>query len=176
MMFRQKEIIARKLVQLERMGGYLAYSDKRMRAAGVVDKDMGALSDVNAEILAAFRARFSEHQEHIGKLLKAIALEEGVAIIGMSDVLSFAEKAGIVESELDWKEPRDIRNAINHEYEESPQAVATLIREMLNPLWTTGRYSTLAVRLPAASKATMIQASGGYISPACSMASASAQD
>lgn len=132
MMLRQKEIIAKKLAQLEKMSGYLAYSDKRMRAAGIADNDPGTLSDTDAEILAAFRTRFSEYQEHIGKLLRAIALEEGAAIVGMSDVLSFAEKAGIVESELEWKAPRDIRNAINHEYAENPQAIAILVREMLN--------------------------------------------
>jgi len=132
MMLRQKEIIARRLAQLEKMRGHLAYSDQRMRAAGIADKDMGALSDTDAEILAAFRTRFSEYQEHIGKLLKAIAIEEGAVIVGMSDVVSFAEKAGIVEGERDWKEPRDIRNAINHDYEENAQALSILVRETLN--------------------------------------------
>ncbi len=96
------------------------------------DKNLQNLTDEDAEILAAFRARFAEYQEHIGKLLKAIALEEGVKVVGMSDVLAFAEKAGIIESERDWREPRDVRNAINHEYEEDAKALSVLVGEMLN--------------------------------------------
>lgn len=130
-MFQQKAIIAKKLLHIEKMRHYLAYSEMRMRASGIADKDMDALSDADAEILAAFRSRFSEYQEHIGKLLKAIAREEETTIVGMSDVLSFAEKAGIIENESDWKEPRDIRNAISHEYEENPTTIATLVQEML---------------------------------------------
>jgi hypothetical protein len=132
MMFRQKEIIAKKLAHLERMRGYLAYSSGRMSRAAIAEKDLQTLSDEDAEILAAFRARFSEYQEHVGKLLKSIALEEGVKVVGMSDVLAFAEKAGLIESEQDWKMPRDLRNAINHEYEENAKVLAVLVGEMLN--------------------------------------------
>ena len=131
-MFKQKEIIAKRIAHLERMRAYLAYSSGRMRAVSIPDKNLQNLTDEDAEILAAFRARFAEYQEHIGKLLKAIALEEGVKVVGMSDVLAFAEKAGIIESERDWREPRDVRNAINHEYEEDAKALSVLVGEMLN--------------------------------------------
>ncbi len=131
-MLKQKEIIARKLAQLEKMRGYLAYSSRRMSDAQLVEKNLQTLSDEEAEILAAFRARFSEYQEHVGKLLKSIALEEGVKVVGMSDVLAFAEKAGLIENEQDWKEPRDVRNAINHEYQEDTKVLSVLVAEMLN--------------------------------------------
>jgi hypothetical protein len=98
----------------------------------ITGKNLQTLTDEDAEILAAFRARFSEYQEHVGKLLKSIALEEGVKVVGMSDVLAFAEKAGIVVSEQDWKEPRDVRNAINHEYLEDAKVLSVLVAEMLN--------------------------------------------
>jgi hypothetical protein len=98
----------------------------------ISDKNLQTLSDADAEILAAFRARFSECQEYVGKLLKSIALEEGVKVVGMSDVLAFTEKAGIIDSEQDWKEPRDIRNAINHEYLEDAKVLSVLVAEMLN--------------------------------------------
>lgn len=132
MMLKQKEIISRKLTHLEKMRGYLTYSSGRMANEKVAGKNLQTLSDSDAEILAAFRARFSEYQEHVGKLLKSIALEEGVKVVGMSDVLAFAEKAGIIESEQDWKEPRDIRNAINHEYLEDMKVLSALVAEMLN--------------------------------------------
>lgn len=131
-MFRQKEIIAKKLAFLEKMRGYLAYSSGRMLRAKIAEKNLQTLSDEDAEILAAFRARFSEYQEHVGKLLKSVALEEGVKVVGMSDVLAFAEKAKLIENEQDWKEPRDVRNAINHEYQENAKVLSVLVAEMLN--------------------------------------------
>ena len=131
-MLKQKEILSKKLAHLEKMRGYLAYSSRRMSGAHLAEKDLQTLSDEEAEILAAFRARFSEYQEHVGKLLKSIALEEGVKVVGMSDVLAFAEKAGLIESEQDWKEPRDVRNAINHEYQEDTKVLSVLVAEMLN--------------------------------------------
>ena len=136
-MLGQKEIIARRITQIAKMRAYVVYSSGRMRAAGIAEKNLQQLSDADAEILAAFRARFAEYQEHLGKLLKAIALEEGVHVVGITDVLAFAEKAGIIESEQDWKEPRDVRNAINHEYEEDTatlSALATRMLELVEPL------------------------------------------
>jgi hypothetical protein len=130
-MFKQKEIIAKKLAHLEKMRGYLAYSTGRMSNTNTAEKILQTLSDEEAEILAAFRARFSEYQEHVGKLLKSIALEEGVKVVGMSDVLAFAEKSGLIMDEHDWKIPRDVRNAINHEYEENAQVLSVLVGEML---------------------------------------------
>lgn len=136
MMYKQKDIIAGKLRQIEKMRGYLAYSACRMRDQAITGKNLRTLSDADAEILAAFRARFSEYQEHLGKLLKSIALEEGVGVVGISDVLAFAEKAGLIDSEQDWKLARDIRNAINHDYEEDAQTLSTLFGEMLNSVET----------------------------------------
>jgi hypothetical protein len=131
-MLKQKEIIANKLAHLEKMRSYLAYSSGRMLKFKIAKKELQALSDEDAEILAAFRARFSEYQEHVGKLLKSVALEEGVKVVGMSDVLAFAEKAAIIENEQEWKVPRDIRNAINHEYQEDAKTLSVLVAEMLN--------------------------------------------
>jgi hypothetical protein len=132
MMYKQKDIIAGKLRQLEKMSGYLAYSSRRMREREIAEKNLRQLEESDAEILAAFRARFSEYQEHIGKLLKSIALEEGVRVIGISDVLAFAEKAGLIDREQDWKIARDIRNAINHDYEEDAQNLSVLVGAMLD--------------------------------------------
>lgn len=71
---RQRNIIAQRLHDLEKMRRYLAYSTQRMRQAEIAARQPGLLNDAEAEILAAFRVRFAEYQEHIGKLLKAIAI------------------------------------------------------------------------------------------------------
>lgn len=146
---RQRDLIARRLDHLQRMRSHLTYSTRRMRTGGIAHQPARKLTEEQAEILAAFRTRFAEYQEHIGKLLKAIAIEEDIVIVGMTDVLAFAEKAGIVDSGEDWKEPRDIRNAIAHEYEENEQLLAELIVRMLELVETlkgiherAARYST----------------------------------
>ncbi len=132
MSVRQRDLIARRLDHLRRMRRHLDYSARRMREGDIADQSPRRLTDEQGEILAAFRTRFSEYQEQLGKLLKAVAIEEGVAIVGITDVLAFAEKAGIVDSSEDWKEPRDIRNAVAHEYEENEQLLAELIVRMLD--------------------------------------------
>ena len=127
-----RELIAGKLRHLHRMREYLAHSHGNLLAQGIVGKPVLSLTLQESEILAAFRMRFSEFQEHLGKLLRAIAQEEEVEITGFSDVLAFAEKAEILASADDWKKARDVRNQINHEYEENENILAPLIAEMAN--------------------------------------------
>ncbi|MHB1358985.1 MAG: hypothetical protein ACYCWC_05310 [Rhodocyclaceae bacterium] len=136
---RQRDIVAQRLRDLDKMRRYLDYSTQRMRQGAIAAREPSLLSDAEAEILAAFRIRFAEYQEHLGKLLKAIALEEGVALVGMADVLAFAEKARIIDSAEDWKEPRDVRNAIAHEYEEDAATIKALIARMLDLVGTLER-------------------------------------
>ena len=60
-------LIARQLGHLQRMREYLAYSTQRV-------------SLEQHETLAAFRVRFSEFQEHLGKTMRAVAIEEQKAM------------------------------------------------------------------------------------------------
>jgi hypothetical protein len=128
----QRELIAGKLRHMRRMRTYLAHSHGNLLRHNIIGKLVGSLTLEESEILAAFRMRFSEFQEHLGKLLRAIAQEEEIEITGFSDVLAFAEKAGIMASADDWKKARDVRNQINHEYEENERILAPLIAEMAN--------------------------------------------
>lgn len=125
-----RELIAGKLRHMRRMREYLAHSHRNLLTHGIVGKPVSSLTLEESEILAAFRMRFSEFQEHLGKLLRAIAQEEEIEITGFSDVLAFAEKAEIMASADDWKKARDVRNQINHEYEENERVLAPLIAEM----------------------------------------------
>lgn len=127
-----RELIAGKLRHMNRMREYLEHSHGNLIAHGIVGKPIGSLTLSESETLAAFRMRFSEFQEHLGKLLRAIAQEEEVEITGFSDVLAFAEKADILASADDWKKARDVRNQINHEYEENERVLTPLIAEMSN--------------------------------------------
>lgn len=146
MTLRQRDVIVRRLAHLQPMRRYLAYSARRMREHDIARRPIRQLTDEQGEILAAFRTRFAEYQEQIGKLLRAIAMEEGAAVVGMTDVLAFSEKAGILANSEEWKEARDIRNAVAHEYEEDEPALAELIGGMLQRVATLEHIHERAAR------------------------------
>jgi hypothetical protein len=82
------------------------------------------------EILAAFRVRFSEFQEHLGKTMRAIAIEEEVDVERFGTVLAFMEKLKIIENSERWKIIRELRNSINHEYEEDNERLSEFFTEL----------------------------------------------
>ena len=68
-------LIWKKLDHLARMREYLEYSVAQTQKLLPV-QDWTQLQPDQHESLAAFRVRFSEFQEHMGKTMKAVALEE----------------------------------------------------------------------------------------------------
>jgi len=89
------------------------------------------LANAQHETLAAFRVRFSEFQEHLGKTMRAIALEEEVEVERFGSDLAFMEKLGVVETTERWKLIRELRNAVNHEYEEDAERLTQFFAKML---------------------------------------------
>ncbi len=123
------QLIAKQLTHLQRMRAYLAYSLDRCKDLFPVG-NWQALSFEQHEKLAAFRVRFSEFQEHMGKTMRAVANEEEVETERFGAVLAFMEKLGILESAERWKVIREIRNALNHEYEEDAEQLKQFFLEM----------------------------------------------
>ncbi|MDD5058495.1 MAG: hypothetical protein PHQ60_11545 [Sideroxydans sp.] len=128
------QLIASRLAQLDKLRAYLIHATGKIEECGILKKNPAQYSLDDSNHLAAFRMRVSEFQEHLGKLLASIAREEEVAYSGFSDVLAFAEKAGIIGSESAWKEIREVRNQINHEYEDDPEALAEIIKKMVGSI------------------------------------------
>lgn len=89
-----------------------------------------SLTPEQHESLAAFRVRFSEFQEHIGKAMRAIAIEEEENIEPFGAVLAFMEKLGVLDSARHWKLIRELRNAVNHEYEDDPKRLAEFFDQL----------------------------------------------
>ncbi len=112
-------LLAKQLTHLQRMRQYLEYSAQRVHHILPIT-DWQDLSLGQHETLAAFRVRFSEFQEHLGKIMRAIAIEEEVEVERFGAVLAFMEKLGIIETTDRWKLIREMRNAMNHAYEEDP--------------------------------------------------------
>lgn len=124
------QLIGKKLDHLQRMRAYLAYSLEQAQCLIPIDS-WESLTPENHETLAAFRVRFSEFQEHLGKTMRAVAIEEEQKTEPFTAVLLYMEKLGVIESAQLWKEMRELRNAINHEYEENPKRLAEFFSELV---------------------------------------------
>lgn len=123
-------LIARQLAHLQRMREYLVYSFERAEKI-TPTLNWRMLTAEQHESLAAFRVRFSEFQEHLGKVMRAVAIEEEVEVERFGSVLAFMEKLGILESAERWKLIRELRNAVNHEYEEDADRLTQFFTEMV---------------------------------------------
>ncbi len=123
------QLIVKQLTHLQRMREYLAHSVQRCELIFPIS-NWSALSLEQHEVLAAFRVRFSEFQEHLGKTMRAVAIEEEVDVERFGSVLAFMEKLGVLESVERWKMIREIRNSVNHEYEEDAVRLTQFFSEM----------------------------------------------
>jgi hypothetical protein len=117
------QIIRAKLIHLEKMQAYLAYSHSQV-AKILPLHDWTSLTPAQHESLAAFRLRFSEFQEHIGKAMRAVAIEEEQEVERFGAVLAFMERLEVLDSMEHWKLIQDLRNAVNHEYEDDSLRLA----------------------------------------------------
>lgn len=129
-MSEHQALIWKKLDHLGRMRAYLLYSLAQIEKLLPV-QDWTGLEPGQHESMAAFRVRFSEFQEHMGKTMKAIAIEEEKPSEPFTAVLLYMEKLGCLDSVERWKEIRELRNAVNHEYEEDPQTLHEFFEAML---------------------------------------------
>ena len=124
-------LIWKKLDHLFRMREYLSYSIDQVTALLPI-QDWQALQPDQHETLAAFRIRFSEYQEHMGKTMKAVAVEEEKPSEPFTAVLLYMEKLGCIDSVERWKDIRELRNAVNHEYEDDPSVLHEFFEQMIN--------------------------------------------
>lgn len=110
-------LIRDRLDHLSRMASYLAYS---LAKVVVIVPRIGTqeLSADDHESLAAFRVRFSDYQEHLGKTMRTVAIEEALEVDRFGTVLALMERLKVLDSPEQWRSIRDLRNAVNHEYED----------------------------------------------------------
>ena len=122
-MTEQLQLIQIKLRHLARMREYLGFSLTQVEQVLPV-QDWKALTPDQHESLAAFRVRFSEFQEHLGKTMRAVAIEEEQDVERFGAVLAFMERLKVLDSADHWKLIRELRNAVNHEYEDDTSRLA----------------------------------------------------
>jgi len=123
------QLIRKKIEYLHRMKVYLDYSLAQTLPLMPIS-DWRALTPEQHETLAAFRVRFSDFQEQLGKTMRAIAREEEQNTEPFSVVLLYMTKLGILDSVEQWKLIRELRNAVNHEYEENTERLSEFFQEL----------------------------------------------
>jgi len=123
------QLIRKKIEYLHRMKVYLDYSLAQTLPLMPIS-DWRALTPEQHETLAAFRVRFSDFQEQLGKTMRAIAREEEQNTEPFSVVLLYMTKLGILDSVEQWKLIRALRNAVNHEYEENTERLSEFFQEL----------------------------------------------
>lgn len=140
-MTEQVELIRTKLDHLSRMRDYLQYSLSQVEPI-LLMKDWAALGPDQHESLAAFRVRFSEFQEHLGKTMRSVAIEEEQDVDRFGTVLAFMERLKVIDSADHWKLIRELRNAVNHEYEDDGARLAEFFKLMVAETPTVFGYFT----------------------------------
>ena len=123
------KLIRIKLDHLARMREYLAYSLSQVESILGL-KAWEALTPDQHESLAAFLVRFSEFQEHLGKTMRSVAIEEEQDVERFGAVLAFMERLQVIGSTEQWKLIRELRNSVNHEYEDDAARLAELFELM----------------------------------------------
>lgn len=123
------QLIRKKIEHLQRMRVYLDYSLAQTLPLLPI-ADFQALTPEQHETLAAFRLRFSELQEQLGKTMRAIAREEEQNTEPFSTVLLYMTKLCILDSVEQWRLIRELRNAVNHEYEENSERLSEFFEEL----------------------------------------------
>ncbi len=123
------QLIRKKIEHLHRMQTYLNYSLNQTLPLLPIS-NFQLLTPEHHETLAAFRVRFSEMQEQLGKTMRAIAREEEQETEPFSRVLLYMTKLGIIDTVEQWKLIRELRNAVNHEYEENNARLSEFFEEL----------------------------------------------
>jgi len=135
----QLKLIRLRLEHLSRMYEYLKYSLSQVEPVLLLN-DWASLSPDQHESLAAFRVRFSEFQEHLGKTMRSIAIEDEQDVDRFGAVLVFMERLKIIDSADHWKLILELRNAVNHEYEDDGARLAELFELMVSETPTLAGY------------------------------------
>ena len=97
------------------------------------EEDYINLSSYNVKTLDQFLFRFSKMQDAMGqKLFKNILLylDEDIEGKPFIDILNLMEKIYLLDNVNDWKELREDRNELAHNYEDEPQQMSEIINKL----------------------------------------------
>lgn len=126
-------IIHKKLDYLARMQADLQHSIGKMASPlrKIQLGDIAGMTPDERETVSAFTTRFATYQEQIGKTMRSIAIEEESATTPFGAILALMEKLGILDSGEKWKELRELRNLVSHEYEDDPDELFQVLNKLV---------------------------------------------
>jgi len=104
------------------------------------------LSDKEVQVIDQFLFRFAKLQDAMGeKLFKTLLLylDEKVEHKPFIDILNRMEKIEILHNVQEWRDLRDIRNELAHNYDDDPQESSMVINKI---------YAYLSTQLPQTKK------------------------
>lgn len=139
-------ILYKKLAYLGRMRGDVQHSVGKLPGPLNTIKTLGvaALTADERETLSAFNTRFATYQEQIGKAMRSVAIEEESATKPFGAILALMEKLDILDSLDKWKMVRDLRNDVNHEYEDDAEELLQILSAMVaNAPWLVSVHEKL---------------------------------
>ena len=106
----------------------------KMRSIMPLDKDKYlSLSDDEVESIDQFLFRFSKLQDSVGeKLFRTILLylEEKIENKSFLDILNRLEKLELLEDANVWRELREDRNNLAHNYDDDPEETSEVINKL----------------------------------------------
>ncbi len=111
--------LTEKLGHLERMVANLRHTHGKVLGWWRDDATFSAWTPDQLEILAAFKSRFAELQDHLGSAMRLIAQIENEDIRMFTYVVNYMEQIGILTDMDVWLEARDLRNQATHDYSAS---------------------------------------------------------
>jgi len=101
------------------------------------------LNDEEIKVLDQFLFRFSKLQDAMGqKLFKTMLnfLKEDIEGKPFIDILNMMEKLQLIDSANEWKELRDDRNELSHNYEDEPEEMSEIINKLYDKRLVLRRY------------------------------------
>lgn len=133
--------LRRKLEQLGNMGEHLAYTRRKVSGRFPL-RSLAELDPDSLEVLAAFKGRFAELQDHLASAMRLVARIEEVNADAFTYVVNYMEKIGVISSAEAWNEARAVRNDAAHEYTDDPAGQAAFFNEVYEK--TPFLFETLA--------------------------------
>lgn len=126
-------ILVSKLEHLARMKRDLEYSISKMATPIQIIQSgkVESLTDDQRETISAFNSRFSSYQEQIGKTMKGVAIEEELTSERFGATLALMEKLGVIDDVQKWVDVRELRNSVNHVYEDDPEELSQILTSLV---------------------------------------------
>lgn len=119
---KQREILEKRFAKLEKhykaLGEYKSLIDSLLKTVKIYEVEVfEELAPEKRAILEAYLKRFASFQDFLGaKIFASVLSLAGISTSKMSEVLSHAEKEGLIDSLESWVELRNARNELEHDY------------------------------------------------------------